>query len=31
MAETEFYGRGIFKLPEIWEKCVPRSDNYVEK
>ena len=22
MAGTEFYRRGIFKLPERWEKCV---------
>jgi len=31
MAGTEFYRRGIFKLPERWEKCVQRSGNYVEK
>ena len=31
MAGTEFYLRGIFKLPERWEKCVHRSDDYVEK
>jgi len=31
MAETEFYRRGIFKLPERWEKCVQRSGDYVEK
>ena len=31
MAGTEFYRRGIFKLPERWEKCVQRSCNYVEK
>ena len=31
MAGTEFYRRGIFKLPERWKKCVQRSDNYVEK
>ena len=31
MAGTEFYRRGIFKLPERWEKCVQRSDDYVEK
>ena len=31
MAGTEFYHRGIFKLPERWEKCVQRSGNYVEK
>jgi len=31
MAGTEFYRRGIFKLPECWEKCVKRSGNYVEK
>jgi len=31
MAGTEFYRRGIFKLPECWEKCVQRSGNYVEK
>ena len=28
---TEFYRRGIFKLPERWEKCVQRSGSYVEK
>jgi len=31
MAETEFYRRGIFKLPERWEKCVQRSGDNVEK
>jgi hypothetical protein len=31
MAGTEFYRRGIFKLPEGWEKCVQRSGDYVEK
>ena len=31
MAGTEFYRRGIFKLPERWEKGVQRSDDYVEK
>ena len=31
MAGTEFYRRGIFKLPGRWEKCVQRSGNYVEK
>jgi len=31
MAGTEFYRRGIFKLPECWEKCVQRSGDYVEK
>ena len=30
-AGTEFYRRGISKLPERWEKCVQRSGNYVEK
>ncbi|PNF25035.1 hypothetical protein B7P43_G06980, partial [Cryptotermes secundus] len=30
-AGTEFYRRGIFKLPERWEKCVQRSGDYVEK
>ena len=29
--KTEFYRRGIFKLPERWEKCVQRSGDYVEK
>ena len=24
-------GRGIFKLPERWKKCVQRSGDYVEK
>jgi len=24
MAGTEFYRRGIFKLPECWEKCVQK-------
>jgi len=27
MAGTEFYRRGIFKLPECWEKCVQRSGD----
>ena len=31
MAGTEFCRRGIFKLPERWEKCVQRSGDYVEK
>ena len=31
MAGTEFYRRGISKLPERWEKCVQRSGDYVEK
>ena len=31
MAGTEFYPRGIFKLPERWKKCVQRSGDYVEK
>ena len=31
MAGTEFYSRGIFKLPERWKKCVQRSEDYVEK
>ena len=31
MAGTEFYRRGIFKLPERWEKCEQRSGHYVEK
>ena len=31
MAGTEFYRRGIFILPERWEKCVQRSGDYVEK
>jgi len=31
MAGTEFYRRGIFKLPERWKKCVQRSGDYVKK
>ena len=31
MAGMGFYWRGIFKLPERWEKCVQRSGNYVGK
>ena len=31
MAGTEFYRRGIFKLPERWVKRVQRSGDYVEK
>ena len=31
MAGMEFYRRGIFKLPERWEKCVQRSGSCVEK
>ena len=27
---TEFYRKGIFKLPERWEKCVQRNGDYVE-
>ena len=30
-AATEFYRKGIFKLPERWEKCVQRNGDYVEK
>ena len=29
-AGTEFYRKGIFKLPEWWEKCVQRNGDYVE-
>ena len=31
MAGTDFYRRGIFRLPERREKCVQRSGDYVEK
>ena len=31
MAGTELYRRGIFKLPERWQKCVQRSGVYVVK
>ena len=31
MSGTEFYRRGIFKLPQHWEKWVQRSGDYVEK
>ena len=31
MAGTEFYRRGILKLTDRWQKCVQRSDDYVEK
>ena len=31
MAGMEFYRRGIFKLPERWQKRVQRSGDYVEK
>jgi len=30
-AGMEFYRKGIFKLPEQWEKCVQRNGDYVEK
>ena len=30
-AGMEFYRKGIFKLPERWEKCVQKSGDYVEK
>ena len=38
MAGTEFYLRGIFKLPERWEKCVQKEvaimwknkENYID-
>ena len=30
-AGTEFYRKGIFKLPERWEKCVQKEGDYVEK
>jgi len=30
-AGMEFYHKGIFKLPEWWEKCVQRNGDYVEK
>jgi len=28
---NQFYRKGIFKLPERWEKCVQRNWDYVEK
>jgi hypothetical protein len=31
MAGTEFYRRGIFRLPDSWKKCVQRSGDYVKK
>ena len=31
MDGKELYRRGIFKLPEGWDKCVQRSGDYVEK
>jgi hypothetical protein len=31
MAETEFYRRGILRLPECCEECVKISGDYVEK
>ena len=31
MAGMEFYRRGIFKLPECWEKYLQRNGDYVEK
>ena len=31
MAGTEFYRKGIFKLPERRKKCVQRSGDYVGK
>ena len=30
-AGTEFYGKGIFKLLERWEKCVQGNGDYVNK
>ena len=30
-AGTEFFRKGIFKLPELWEKCVQRNGDYVKK
>ena len=30
-AGMAFYHKGIFKLPEQWEKCVQRNGDYVEK
>jgi histone-lysine N-methyltransferase SETMAR len=30
-AGTELYCKGIFKLPERWEKCVQINGDYVEK
>ena len=30
-AGTDFYRKGIFKLPERWEKCVQINGDYVEK
>jgi hypothetical protein len=30
-AGMEFYYKGIFKLPEWWEKCVHRNGDYVKK
>jgi histone-lysine N-methyltransferase SETMAR len=29
-AGTEFFWKGIFKLPEQWEKCVERNESFVE-
>jgi hypothetical protein len=29
-AGTEFFRKGIFKLPERWEKCVKRNGDFVE-
>ena len=31
MAGMGFYHRGIFNLPQRWEKCVQKSGDYVEK
>jgi hypothetical protein len=28
---TEFYRKGILKLPEEWEKCVQRNGVYLGK
>jgi len=30
-ARTEFYHKGIFKLPERCEKCVQRNRDYVKQ
>jgi GTP cyclohydrolase I len=30
-AGKEFYRKGLFKLPERWDKCVQRNGDYVEK
>jgi histone-lysine N-methyltransferase SETMAR len=28
---TEFYGRGIFKILQRWQRCIDRDGDFIEK